>query len=164
MHPLPFGAAAFLCVWPLTSYSHALPPGSVELVRELYRQYGREATDQPSINRQSLFVEESREKLLEFLEPGLTELLRKDRECVARTREVCKLGFSPLWASNDPAAKNLQVLKVPAGRVRVQFTYPSNGQRIVLHFRVVPTPSGPRIADIEYERGHTLRKTLGASP
>ena len=152
---------AVLCASPLVSHSQPASQENVELVRRLYQLYAWEAAERP-VRAQKAFVEEPRERLEEFLEPGLASLLRRDRECVERTREVCKLSFSPLWASQDPGATNLVVLPATqGGTVNVQFSHPGSGQQVVLRFSVVATQSGPRIADIEYTRGSTLRKLLG---
>ena len=145
----------------LAAHAQDKVAAEVEVVARLYRDFAWEAViDQPAKGRIS-FIEQSIRDLQRYLEPGLAALLRADRACVSRSKEFCKLDFDPIWASQDPGATELKI-KAGAknGVVEVSFVHPGSGQRIQLQYEVARTAAGPRIYDIRYEDGSTLRAIL----
>ena len=88
-------------------------------------------------------------------------MLRKDRECAARTREICRLDFSPIWAAQDPMATELRVYRTQEpNKVRVQFKTAPQGSVSILIYTLARTQAGLRIDDIEYESGTSLSRLL----
>lgn len=141
--------------------SVAATPAEVRVIQRLYQQYLWEATDVPGGSRVP-FISEARPELLKYLEPRLAEAVLQDRECAQRTQQVCRLDFSPMWASQDPGAKSLRIRQAKPGRpVVVSFTYPGNGERIEIEYELIQTPNGPRVRDVRYQAGPSLRKRLG---
>lgn len=131
-----------------------------DVVAWLYRDFAWEAVMSSHFSDET-FSDQSREVLERYFVKDLAALVLKDRECVRRTKELCKLGSHPLFDSSDPGASDLQVTWVPhSGLVHVMFTYPGNGQRIELDYKVVKSKSGWRVSDILYKEGHTLRGIL----
>ena len=134
---------------------------NVDFVKRLYAKYAWESTDR-SPNRATPFIDEPRAELLNYLEPALAEALLQDRQCAKQTQQLCRLDFSPMWASQDPAAGDLHVKQGSSTtRVQVSFTYPGTGERIVIEYELAQTAGGPRIRDVYYSGSPPLRKTLG---
>ncbi|WP_462116681.1 hypothetical protein [Lysobacter xanthus] len=98
--------------------------------------------------------------LQRYFTPKLAFALAADAACAARGREICRLDFLPLWASQDPSAHDLTVAQAGAGLVKVTFATPSSTQATVLQFKVVPTKAGWRVADIVYPSGPSLASLL----
>ena len=139
----------------------AATESNVDLVKRLYAKYAWESTDRSPKGATS-FIDEPRAELLKYLEPALAEALLQDRQCAKQTRQLCRLDFSPMWASQDPGARELHVKQgSSATRVQVSFTYPGTGERLVIEYELAQTAGGPRIRDVYYSVGHALRKTLG---
>ena len=135
--------------------------GDVDLVARLYRDFAWEAVIDEPLGVSRAFADQRRSVLERYFSPNLVSLLLEDRQCVLRTHEICKLDFSPLWASQDPGATELRVVQgALRGWVLVRFRYPSNGETIKLNYRLVKTRAGPRIADIRYDSGTTLVSIL----
>lgn len=129
-------------------------------VVRLYRDFAWEAmidtpTDGPRFLSQSDVV------WGRYFSPRLVKLLRNDRRCVSRTREICKLDFNPIWASQDPGAVRLMVVQGDTPTtVNVSFDCPGNGQRISLRFLLVRSGARWLVDDIHYADGQQLRKIL----
>jgi hypothetical protein len=131
------------------------------VVVRLYRDFAWEAVLAPR-NDSLPFIEQPRPVLERYLEAGLAGLLLADRECVRRTKEICRINSHPLFDSQDPAATDLEVGAPDAGNiVRVRFRYPGSGARVEIRHVVEFTASGWRIRDIRYEEGASLRERLG---
>ena len=113
--------------------------------------------------REPGLIDQPKPVLEKFFTPGLVELLLRDREEMARTGEIARLDFLPLWNSQDPSASEL---KVTAGSkpntVEVSFAALGAEQRIVLTFVLEETSDGMRISDIEYAGGYSLAGLLKA--
>lgn len=153
-------AAALLCL--MLQAAYAAPPKTLDPVVRLYRDFAWEAViDTPAVGLD--FLSQSDAVWSRYFSPRLVRLLRNDRECVSRTSEICKLDFSPIWASQDPSAARLKIVPgdTPAS-VDVQFVYPLNGQLIGMKFLLVRSGARWLIDDIQYGDKERLRKTLGA--
>jgi hypothetical protein len=131
------------------------------LVESLYRQYAWEAVIGRPDPSQPLLMDEPKAVLQQFFTPELTELILKDREEVARSGEVARLDFLPLWTSQDPSASDL---RVSAGSkpdtVAVSFQSLGAESRTEILFVLEETPVGIRIADMEYSGGYSLASLL----
>ena len=158
MHLLPLRILILLICLP---FAAGATESNVDLVKRLYAKYAWESTDS-SPKGSTPFIDAPQAELLKYLEPSLAEALLKDRQCAKQTGEICGLDFSPLWASQDPGAKDLRVKQGrSAKRVEVSFTYPGSGERIVIEYELALIAGEPRIRDILYSEGFSLRKTLG---
>ena len=139
----------------------AATESNVEFIKRLYEAYAWESTDN-SPKGKTPFINEPRAELVKYLEPTLAEALLQDRQCAKQTRQICRLDFSPMWASQDPGARELQVKRGSnASRVKVSFTYPGSGERIVIEYELSVTAAGPRIREVYYATGPALSKILG---
>lgn len=127
------------------------------LVTQLYTAYDWETKSEHASNRRTL-LEESREVLAQYFDHKLMGLILKDRACVNKTKEICNLDFSPIWASQDPSVpKKLSISSTDnAEIVRVEIRY--EGQKpLKLTYHVVETKAGLRISDIEYSDSSLLK-------
>ena len=132
----------------------------IDFIRRFYAKYSWEASDSKPRDG-TPFIDAPRAELLKYLEPRLAEALLKDRRCAKRTRQICRLDFSPMWASQDPGAMELRVQRGDdASRVKVSFKYPSNGDLIVINYDLTQTSQGLRIKDVHYPTGSVLSKIL----
>lgn len=137
---------------------HAAPARADEadVVVRLYKDFGWQAivaSDErfgPGIRTQSKPV------LERYFSPSLASLLMKDAECQRTTKEVCKLDFDPLFASQDPGASGLTVKAGAPGKVTVEFEYPSNRDRIKIEYSMAKLGARYRITNISYP---SLEKT-----
>jgi hypothetical protein len=134
----------------------------VRLIERLYQTYAWEATDAQGKSKPH-FIEEPLAELQKYLTPTLAQSLHRDRQCAKRTQQVCRLDFSPMWASQDPAAKNLRIEQGSAkSKVKVSFTNPGSGEQVEIEYELGQTPQGPRVRDIHYSSGLPLFKILRA--
>jgi hypothetical protein len=108
-------------------------------------------------------IEQPRAVLRRYFDDSLTNLILEDRACAERTHEICRLDFSPIWDSQDPAASGLKVsaTKDPSV-VRVTFRYPGNNELMDLSYRMTKTKDGWRIHDIAYDSHASLLSLLRA--
>jgi hypothetical protein len=138
--------------------------GRLDPVERLYRDFAWEAViDQPVST--PTFLEQPDAVWLRYLSPRLVELLRRERDCAARTHEICQLDFDPIWASQDPGATQLTIVEGDAPDVAlVTFMHPADGQRIRLTFSLVSGAEGWSIDDIHYQVGSSLRALLESTP
>ena len=139
--------------------------GAVQTVAQLYRDFAWEAIiDEPKWPGHDL-LDQPRSILEHYFDHKLVELILKDRECAAQTHEICKLDFSPIWASQDPGASETKiVVGATPDIVSVKFRYPGDGSKIKLSYRMINTDIGWRIADIRYSSSSTLLSILTAKP
>jgi len=155
IHAILFGCLAILA-------SARADASAVATVDSLYRAFSWEAvmasSESPGLAQQS------RPILLRYFTPQLATTLAADDACSKKRHEVCALDFSPLWASQDPAAEDLQISKgtTPA-QVLVRYTYPATGKTISLQYQLVHTKVGWRVADILYPSGDSLSKLLSTA-
>lgn len=133
-----------------TSTSRSEPPEV--LVARLYKGETAEA-----------LLEQPHSALRRYFAEPLASLLAKDRDCVARTGEICELDFDPIWASQDPGGTDLTVVRSPASDViRVRFRFPGNGAGVELDYQMIQTAEVWRVADIHYPSGPSLASILKA--
>lgn len=146
---------------PLLVGSAPVPSEKVRVVSRLYQEFAWEAViADPELPGQGL-LDQPREVLARFFEGSLVELILRDRGEVAKSHEVGRLDFLPIWDSQDPAATDLRVIEGPApDAVTVTFRYPGRDEPIRLTYHLTKTPNGWRISDIEYAAGYKLRKIL----
>ncbi len=153
-----FRASIFLALFTLFS-AHAAEDARLAVVERLYRDYAWETG--PSISKRTPFLNEKSIVLTKYLTQSLSRLFLEDRKCSERTREICRLDFSPIWNSQDPEGANFRVLgNGPGSPISVSIVYP--GQRsFTLSFDVVQTEEGWRINDIRSPAPEwSLRKIL----
>ncbi|MEN9847425.1 MAG: hypothetical protein RL368_165 [Pseudomonadota bacterium] len=127
------------------------------LVTQLYKAYDWETKSDDASNRRTL-LDESREVLAQYFDNKLTGLILKDRTCVKKTKEICHLDFSPIWASQDPSEhKKVSISNMnDVEMVRVEIHY--EGQKpLKLTYHVTETKVGLRISDIEYSESSLLK-------
>ena len=145
-----------LVMLPKTALS-AEPQNAKALVAQLYKAYDWETKSEQSSNRRTL-IEESREVLAQYFDNKLTGLMLKDRACVNKTKEVCNLDFSPIWASQDPSvSKKLNISSTSKPEiVVVEIRY--EGQKpLKLTYHLAETKAGLRISNIEYSESSLLK-------
>ncbi len=130
------------------------------VVVRLYRDF---AWTQVMVPRrdQPEFIDQPKAVLERYLDESLAALIVADRECVRRTREICRLDFDPLFEAQDIGATDLEVGAPDAsGAVKVTFSFPGNRTRKAVVHAVAKTARGWRITDIRYTSGHSLRRLL----
>ena len=148
---------AFVALWFAAPQKPA--DTSVGVVARLYHDFAWEVViDEPRPNDDLL--DQPRAVLERYFTGELATLLLQDRECAARTKEICKLDFDPIWDSQDPAAYQMKITDAGSGLVRVSYLYPGSGKKTELTFKTVKTAAGWRIADIRYHSGPSLATLL----
>lgn len=122
----------------------------VMIVADLYKAFAWQAlSNSNDVFGKPLSQQES-SILQRYFDKELASLLVKDRHCIAQTGEICNLDFDPIFAGQDPAAADLSIRSTPNDFVAVEFTYPSNGEKVRLEYRLVKSQVGWRIGDIRY--------------
>lgn len=153
--------AFFACLVTLAPLSASDRSAADQLVEKLYRQFAWEAIMGGPEFRQPGLLDQPQSVLEQFFTPEITTLLLKDRAEAAVAGEVGRIDFLPLWASQDPSASDLSIAAgSQADTVAVSFLPLGAENRTELVFIVKETPSGLRIADIEYPGGYSLATLL----
>ena len=121
----------FVFSYIFASSTYGAPAEKVEMVgvvAQLYRDFAWEAViDDPEWKGHSL-LDQSRQTLERYFDQNVARLIFSDRECAAKTQEICKLDFSPIWASQDPGATEMKIVAGAAPDiVTVRFRYPGDG-------------------------------------
>ena len=115
------------------------------IVFKLYRDYAWEAVIAAGYDG---LMQQPPQILKQYFDDNLTALILRDRKC-SEKGEICRLGFVPMWDSQDPGASDLTVEKTEQeDAIKVKFRYPGNNKEIELKYRVTKTPKGWRISDI----------------
>ena len=132
----------------------------VATVAQLYRDFAWEAViEEPSFESLGL-LDQPRSILHRYFDDRLTELWLADRECQVKTREVCRVDFSPMWSAQDPVASGLKIVQTAdSSRVRVTFRSYRN-QTVELTYSMARTERGWRITDIRRGAEWSLRQLL----
>lgn len=134
---------------------------AARLVENLYRQFAWEAVIARPDPSQPGLIDQPRAGLEQFFTPELSRLILNDREEAARSGEVGRLDFFPLWNSQDPSASDLGVSAGSKPNTVVVSFQPLGAEgKTVLCFVVEETPAGIRIADIEDPSGSALASLL----
>ena len=129
----------------------------VNVVAQLYRDFAWEVV---VIHPQHPgFAEQPRVVLEKYLTPELAGLLIKERECISRTKELCWLDAPPLWVGNDPGAMELSVTASQGTDVLVKFTYPGNGDKLEIRYKMALVGKQWRVSDIQKGKW-SLKSTL----
>jgi hypothetical protein len=137
---------------------------STEVVYRLYKDFAWQAVLLSPNAPPKVFVpieSQPRPVLERYFHAELSSLLISDNRC-RLAKGLCNLDFDPIFASQDPGAFDLNVQLLVSGNVAVQFTYPGNGQKIRLEYKVKPSAKGWRITDIIYTSngGSSLKQIL----
>lgn len=135
----------------------------VSVVRSLYEDFASEAVlDDLETQRQLLDQPEA--VLARYFTPELTSLIRHDRECAARTKEICRLDFMPIWASQDPSGATVRITDgATLGEVVAEVRYPNGEKKKLIYQLKKKVQAGWMIADIFYaDNGESLSKILSA--
>jgi hypothetical protein len=147
-------AVSLLALLGLAELCTAAPPLSPQLVlvTKLYKDFAFEAAiDETNAGRS--FLESSRAVFLTYLTPKLTDLLLRDRECMAKSHGICNLDFDPIWDSQDPVGAVVRIMPTESvDKIRVQLRYASTTLTLTYHLSL--TRSGWRIQDIIFEKEH----------
>jgi hypothetical protein len=149
-----------ICFLTIQTYS-ATSDDPIQIVRQLYQTFAWEAILAPSELDNATFIDQPRNILEKYLDSNLAYLIIKDRNCSKTEKGICNLDFCPLWASQDPAARDLEISNDKTiGAVKVSFIYPGNNQKINIQYKLVKTTKGWQITDIVYEDGSSLLDIL----
>ncbi|MRV76139.1 hypothetical protein GJ700_30970 [Duganella sp. FT92W] len=132
-------------------------PPQVALVSNLYQTFAYEAVLEAPDARG--MIDQPRAVLLRYFTPELAELLLRDRACVAKTREICRLDFLPLWGNQDPDGASVQVGQ-GASPTSVIASLRFAGTSSRLTYTLIQTTRGWRIADIAYGDGRATLKEI----
>jgi len=151
--------AIVVCALGLSTVSQPPTPGAtaVAAVARIYQDFAAEAViDSPELSIEDLFGR-PKTTLARYLDDGLVALVLADRACSRRTQEVCNLDFSPIWDAQDAVGT---VVKISEGkdpsRVLVELQTPDHKDLRRLTYRMVKTPGGWRVHDIEYDSHESL--------
>lgn len=134
------------------------------LVSQLYERFPAPSEDTP-LSADAAIIAQDREVLTQFFDDELTDLILADRACVAQNEGVCRLGFDPLWNSQDPTAYEFEVHPTEQPQVvEVQVNAPGSAEKIKLEYTLVQEGDAWRITDISYPEGVTLHEILDTFP
>jgi hypothetical protein len=104
--------------------------------------------------------QEPQAKLKKIFTDDLAIAISTDERCAKKTRGICLLDFDILFASQDPAARDLSIKSIKEHTVEVCFIEQSDSRRCV-EFVGVKEAKGVRIRDIKYKNiGSSLRAIL----
>ena len=144
--------------------AQAIEQAPVTTVVRLYRDFAWEAVFDTATTGQTLLIDQPATVLKIYFTHRLAKLLVEDRRCAVRTREICKLDFQPIWASQDSAAMDLKIeTETPVSNVvTVKYRYPSTGELLQMKYDLTHTAAGWRISDIRYQSGISLLGVLEA--
>ena len=142
------------------------------LVARLYKDFAWQAlvSDESAKEVKDVFgqdlAHQPRSVLEQYFDPTLSTLIALDAACAAQTREICKLDFDPIFASQDPNAADVVIKSLNPNKVRVEYNYPSSQQKIRLDYQLAQIAGRWRITDITYVSlgGPTLKTLLGGKP
>jgi hypothetical protein len=142
---------------PSQAQAVAAPGTAVSAVAKLYQDFAAEAViDSPELSIEDLFGR-PKTTLARYLDDALVSLVLADRACSRRTQEVCNLDFSPIWDAQDAVGTIVRISedKDPS-RVHVELQTPDHKDVRRLTYRMLKTPAGWRVHDIEYDSHESL--------
>jgi hypothetical protein len=138
-------------------------PG-LDVVARLYRDFAWEAVVETPIWRGHELLDQPRAVLARYFDDDLVRLWLADRACEARTHEICKIDFMPIWDSQDPSGTFVNIAPTEDSTVvTVELRHPYN-QLKLLHYRLVKTAAGWRIHDIVLPGKWSLVSILSGGP
>lgn len=134
--------------------------GPVATVAQLYRDFAWEVVvEEPSFDDHGL-LDQPRPVLQRYFDDRLTDLWLADRTCAAKSHEICRMDFLPIWNSQDPMASGLRIAQSADSNV-VGVTFRAYEDRTVrLTYHLTRTPRGWRIDDIRNGSEWSLRQLL----
>lgn len=145
---------AFIGIVLFTTAPGAAAPSAqsaeVAVVAALYKAFSWQALSDADELFGKPLTQQEEAVLRRYFAPELASLLVEDRHCIDRSGEVCNLDFDPMFASQDLGIADLSIAATGRGLVTVEFTYPSNGKKNQLEYRMVKRGKDWRIDDIRY--------------
>jgi hypothetical protein len=134
--------------------------GAVAAVAKLYQDFAAEAVIDEPVLSIDLFGR-TRATMAKYLDDELVALVLKDRQCSRASHELCHLSFSPIWDSQDPVGTTVKIFGAndPA-RVLVELRYFERPGVRRLTYRMTQSPTGWRVADIDYAGQPSLLSLL----
>jgi hypothetical protein len=140
------------------------------VVDKLYADFSMAGAGAKANSEPIALVDQPRAVLEKYFDSQLATLWLRDRQCVARTHEICRLDFDPISASQMGTVEHLHIRpgKQPA-TVEAEFSRLDGDRgKIVLTYYLVKTAHGWRIDDIrsqyDSDEAWSLRKILASSP
>ena len=132
----------------------------VAAVRALYARYAAESVFDDAGG--PTLATAPRAVLQQHFTDELAQLWLRDRDCVARTRAICRIDFAPLWDSQDPVGSTVKLNWDDSGQVIAQLNRRGGSPR-TLAFSMALKNGHWRVADIDFGPGRTsLRRLLEA--
>ncbi|HEV8215211.1 MAG TPA: hypothetical protein VGP95_05235 [Gemmatimonadaceae bacterium] len=136
---------------------------ALEVVARLYRDFAWEAVVETPNWQGHELLDQPRAVLARYFDNELIRLWLADRACEARTHEICKIDFMPIWDSQDPSGSFVSIdSTADPTLVKVQLRHPFKTEPRVLNYRLVKTPDGWRIHDIVRPGNWSLVSLLSA--
>ncbi len=159
-------ALTALLAWSATAAAAqpASTANAVAAVAKVYQDFAAEAViDSPELSTADLFSR-SKAVMARYLDDGLITLVLADRACSARTGDVCRLDFAPIWDAQDMVGAIVKISETrdPA-RVQADVSYPDKTVK-KLTYVMTKTAAGWRVHDIEYDSHESLVKMLKGKP
>lgn len=121
------------------------------MVEKLYADFPEDGTESVQI----LPVPE----LSKIFTPNLVSLINRDNKCAEEFGGICNLGFSIQWDSQDPTGAKVMVSQ-GASPEQVRVSIDGDNDPRELLYIMQQTPSGWRVADIQYRDGSSLVEIL----
>jgi len=157
----------FLCFIFTSHAAFSRDAGPVFVIYRLYKDYGwaalfhdSDGADASKFLGKSL-ARQPKNILMRYFDKDLVALLIRDANCVkSNPGKECRLGFDPIFASQDVAAYDLKITDVGEGKVSVEYTYPSNSEKIRLLFFTRKVKDKWKISDIYYGNNSYLKQIL----
>ena len=140
---------AFVLVTQTGAAPH-VPDEKIAIVGSLYKTFAWQILSSSDDVFGKPLVQQEDPVLRRYFDQELTSLLIKDRHCAAKAGGICNLDFDPIFASQDPAAVDLSIRSMSNDIVAVEFTYPANGEKVKLEYRLTKNQGAWRIGDIRY--------------
>ena len=136
---------------------------ALDVVARLYRDFAWEAVVETPNWQGHELLDQPRAVLARYFDNELVRLWLADRACEARTHEICKIDFMPIWDSQDPSGSFVSIdSTADPTLVKVELRHPFKTQPRVLNYRLVKTPDGWRIHDIARPGNWSLVSLLSA--
>ncbi len=155
----PYGFITTLLFLMTPNFSYAF--GLKEFVESLYKQYAWVSVLSPAAASKFVVLQDEKLPTLnKYFSKALSSAIHEDARCRWVTREICKIDFDILFASQDVVATDLTVSDEVSGVVSVCFR--TVDAKKCLRIEASQDVDGWRIADIIYPlEDHSLTKVLG---
>jgi len=137
----------------------------LDVVARLYRDFAWEAVVETPPWHGHELLDQPRVVLARYFDNELIRLWLADRACEARTHEICKIDFMPIWDSQDPSGTFVSIdSTTDPALVKVELRHPFKTEPRTLNYRLVKTPDGWRIHDIVRPGNWSLVSLLSRKP